>query len=468
MARTRSATQQLAGLFEASPAPIYALDDQRRIVYANAACLAWLGLNAEQLLGLTCQYHNGTGGAGVADAAAALAPPPEAFLGDRRTGAVVFRDAEGGLAHRAAEFLPLGPAADCRGVLVLVGTTDEPQLAERRATEHATSEELHRQLRRLSVELRAPYRLERLAGESAAIRRVREQVQLASGSRANVTILGPPGSGREQVARTIHSGLDPEKSGALLPLSCPVLDAELLQTTVLAFLRRCADAELAGLPTLLLLDVDQLAVEGQAELLAFFRVPTFRARAIVTARQPLTKLADNVQFSRELACTLSTLVIELPALADRREDIPLLAQQLVEEHNTRGGLQLSGFTPEALDAIAVLPFPGNVAELATIVQAACKTASGPAINLADLPPQVRLAHHATAHPPRDDDAIVLDEHLAAIERELVERAMQRARGNKARAARLLGIPRARLLRKLVQLGLEETPLVWRPSEENAH
>ena len=158
----------------------------------------------------------------------------------------------------------------------------------------------------------------------------------------------------------------------------------------------------AGPPTLLLLDVDQLAVEGQAELLAFFRVPTFQARALVTARQPLTALAEKMQFSRELACTLSTLVIELPGLAERRQDIPLLAQQLVEEHNARGGLQLSGFAPDALDAIAALPLPGHVAELATIVQEACKSAAGPAINVADLPPQVRMAHHAAAHPtPRE-------------------------------------------------------------------
>ena len=149
----------------------------------------------------------------------------------------------------------------------------------------------------------------------------------------------------EQVARTIHSGLEPERSGALLPLSCPVLDAELLQTTILAFLRRCADVPAAGPPTLLLLDVDQLAVEGQAELLAFFRVPTFQARALVTARQPLTALAEKMQFSRELACTLSTLVIELPGLAERRQDIPLLAQQLVEEHNCAWRIAAQRFRP---------------------------------------------------------------------------------------------------------------------------
>ena len=84
MARTRSATHQLAALLESSPAPMYALDDRRRIVYANNACLAWLGLAADQLLGLTCSYHGGTGAAGVDDLAAALSPPPETFVGERR------------------------------------------------------------------------------------------------------------------------------------------------------------------------------------------------------------------------------------------------------------------------------------------------------------------------------------------------------------------------------------------------
>ncbi len=286
------------------------------------------------------------------------------------------------------------------------------------------------------------------------MRRVREQVHLAVTGGGRVVIVGPPGSGREHVARTIHSGPAPDAAGLLLPLSCGTLDAELLRTTILAFLRRCAATAPALRPTLLLLDIDELSEESQAELLAFFRIPTFRARTLVTSRRSLLELADASLFSRELALALSTLVIELPGLAERRQDIPLLAQQLIEEFNARGGRQFQGLSPDALDAIAPLPWTGNVLELADVLHEACRTAAGPWITADDLPQRVRLVGMAVAHPPRETETIVLDEFLAEIERELIQRALRQARGNKAQAARLLGLPRARLLRKLTQFGLE--------------
>ena len=132
-----------------------------------------------------------------------------------------------------------------------------------------------------------------------------------------------------------------------MPLSCSLLDADLLQTTVLAFLRRCQDAPPDCPASLLLLDIDQLSPDAQAELLAFFRVPTFGLRTIVTARQSLMTLAKEEKFLRDLALALSIQVVELPSLADRRQDIPFLAQQLLEEYNERGGRQFSGFAPEA-------------------------------------------------------------------------------------------------------------------------
>jgi DNA-binding NtrC family response regulator len=157
-----------------------------------------------------------------------------------------------------------------------------------------------------------------------------------------------------------------------------------------------------------------------------------------------------------LAATVGTLVIRLPPLAERREDIPLLLQLAVEERNAEHERQFRGFAPEAVDALVAYPWPGNVAELRRIVAEAASQAAGREITVADLPQRLSQAAAVARRPPRTDEPIVLAEFMTKIERQLIERALAQAKGNKARAARLLGLTRPRLYRRMVQLGLEET------------
>jgi DNA-binding NtrC family response regulator len=156
-----------------------------------------------------------------------------------------------------------------------------------------------------------------------------------------------------------------------------------------------------------------------------------------------------------LASLLSTIVIELPPLAERRADLPLLAQLFLEEANSRGMKQVAGFSSEALDRLDGYFWPGNCDELAQMVAEAHAHAEGPHIEIGDLPERIHLAAYAAAHPARIEESIVLDDFLRRIERELVSRALAQAKGNKTKAARLLGMTRPRLYRRLVHLGLEE-------------
>jgi DNA-binding NtrC family response regulator len=133
--------------------------------------------------------------------------------------------------------------------------------------------------------------------------------------------------------------------------------------------------------------------------------------------------------------------------------LPLLAQCFLEENNARGGKQLGGFSPQALDRLDAYVWPGNGDELAKVVAEAWAHAEGPLVQAADLPPRLALAAEPAGHPRRKDETIVLDEFLEQIQRELIGRAMQRSRGNKAKAARLLGLTRPRLYRRLLQLGM---------------
>jgi DNA-binding NtrC family response regulator len=142
-------------------------------------------------------------------------------------------------------------------------------------------------------------------------------------------------------------------------------------------------------------------------------------------------------------------------LAQRREDLPMLAQLFVEEANVRSTKQVAGFSSEAMDRLDAYPWPGNIDELAQMVAQAHERAEGPQITPGDLPERIHLAAAAAAHPRRPEETIVLDEFLGRVERELIRRALARAKGNKTKAAKLLGMTRPRLYRRLVQLGLEQ-------------
>jgi DNA-binding NtrC family response regulator len=130
-----------------------------------------------------------------------------------------------------------------------------------------------------------------------------------------------------------------------------------------------------------------------------------------------------------------------------------LAQLSLEQANARGSKQVGRFAEEALDALAAYPWRRNLDELDEIVRQAHANAQGPQVTLDDLPPRIRLAADAAAHPRPPVETIVLEEFLADIERELIERALAQAKGNKTQAAQLLGLTRPRLYRRLVQLGL---------------
>jgi DNA-binding NtrC family response regulator len=450
MDRVRASVRRLGERLEASSSPVYFVNDEWAIEYCNRSCCEWLGAAPEQLLGHSCAFHSGEDLS--QEWTTALCPPPQTLAGEPQLARIVWRSRDGQVAERWFHFLPLGGEGDCVGVLAVAIAEAAP--TERGEPSVEDSSELHLELQRLARLYRGRYRLERLVGGSPAMRRVREQVQAAIRSRARVLVVGPEGSGREHVARAIHYGEGSEGDSTLVPLSCSLLDADLLRHSLRAQLAEHRRSGSQRGTTLLLLDVDLADAGGQAELREAL-LPAASVRAIATSARPLLALSDERAFDRELAHALSTIVIELPPLSQRREDIPYLAQQQLELWNATHERQMSGFAPEVLDRLATLPWPRNIDELAEVVAAACEAAAGVWIKELDLPERVRMLVSAAAHPVPAEERIDLDALLRDVERELVSRALQRAKGNKAQAARCLGIPRARLLRKLTQLGLDE-------------
>jgi DNA-binding NtrC family response regulator len=336
--------------------------------------------------------------------------------------------------------------------------------------EAVSPEQLHSLLLKLRSDLGRRYHIRQLLGQSEAIERVRQQVRIAAEARARVLVTGPPGSGREHVARTIHYAQNSTSIGAIVPVACPLVDAEQMQASLASLLRQQHDEPTDRPPAALLLDVDRLRPDAQQELAGFLHLPSIELHTLATSRVSLQRLAAKGKFRSDLAYALSTLTIALPPLARRREDIPLLAQHFVEEFNAAGSRQLSGLAPAALELLSTLPWPGNIDDLAQAVREACERAAGPRVMIADLPDWVHLATDAAMRAPRDEQPIELDAFLAQIEKELLARALRRTRGNKSKAAQLLGLTRQRLLRRLAQHGLigpaeAEEPVVFEPLPE---
>ena len=480
----------LARLLNSADRPIYVLDSDRTIVFCNQKLLAAVGPSAAGLLGRRCVYTgHSPDSAGVEATAAGLCPPPQAMAGEAVTATVSWLGEDAALHQRLARFIPLESDSNpCRdidekatgdglrtiAVIVIVGAhdlqeSDARPLGQTIDKPIPETADLHRVVREFYHKNASLYRIGRLIGSSAAIRLVRRRVELAASTRAGVLIVGPPGSGRQHVAHTIHyarngskdgSNLNPDSAenaatGSLIPLSCPVLGADLIRSTVNAL--GAADRADAAETTLLLNEAGQLPIEIQSHLAAVFSEKTFLPQVIATSRQPLADLVQKGQFREDLAAILSTIVIELPPLAKRRADLPLLAQMFVERENAESDKQIGGLSSEALDCLDGYDWPGNVDELALFIAEAHRNATSALIEPKDLPKRIHLAADAAAHPKRPLETIVLDEFLAQVERELIERAMKKAKNNKAKAARMLGLTRPRLYRRLIQLGIEEEP-----------
>jgi DNA-binding NtrC family response regulator len=462
MARTRSNINALSHLLGDCDLPIFALDAQRRFAYGNAACFAWLQVEPRSLVGKRCDYCSGLPGEPEQMALNSLCPPPEVFKGRDGMGQIAWPRPDGTWERRQTRFLSLGTADDGKacGVLVLVDGREMPHAIES-SLKTMPAEDRHAALRQVLSEMGRHFHLEQVIGEHPAIMRAREIIRLAVETDSRTLVIGPPGSGREHVARAVHYGGGKRDSAPLAPLACHLLDAELLNQTIASFAASCAELQVEHPGTLLLLEVDQLSSDAQAALAGVLSIRELDLRTVATARRSLIDLAAKDQFRHDLAFALSTLDITLPPLSQRRDDIPLLAQYFLERENAIGGKQLSSFADQAIEHLLLHAWPGNLDELAGCVTAACRRAPGPHVTVADLPEPLQLAAQAASRPRKKAESIQLDLFLEEVEQELFRRALQRSKGNKAKVARLLGITRSRAVRRLqhFQMGADDPPSV---------
>ncbi len=477
-------------LLDQSVFPAYVLDDRRRIVYANAALADWLNVERNSLAGAACDF------VATSDSlVSGLAVPPSVFRGqstdawihspllpqdaqtvaegtagpsrdDPDTPAIVGgaepSESSGRPTRQKARFLPLfGPEASVIGVLVLVMGTDSGKDAGDAESDDGVEQGLHELLLRARRRDAMASGVVSLLGMSPGTRRARRQFQMAIQSEASVLISSHHGYEAEQLARAIHAGRHPMGETGLVPFRCGLLDAELVRTTLTAFIQRCAELKSESPPTLLLLDVEQLEEDAQRELADFLTIEELNIKSLSTSCLSFHELSTRGAMREELIASLATLEIILTRLKDRSSDIPLMAQSVLEAHNAQARQQLEGFSTDAMEHLVVYPWPGDIAELEKVVAKAAHCAresSATHIGVSDLPREIRLGLDAVSLPGVEASRVDLETLLADVERACLIKTLQETRQNRAEAARRLGISRNRLLRRITQLGLDDEPL----------
>lgn len=489
MPAPKSTIDALAKLLNASERPLYVIDEQRRIIYCNEALAAWIDLERRQIVGRRVEFHSeeqktdellDTELAPLTD----LCPPPAALAGKMIAGTISCATRDGRLRHRAADFIALGrrqkrkttvmpPESAYVSLLVGLGAEDlTPQEVAAETSGEPTVDELHRMIRRFRRGEGQRYSIQSLLGTSSAMQKVRAQVEAAAASTANVLICGPRGSGRSHVAKAIHYHASGDREIPLLPIRCDSLTDDLWTRT----LDRVRPARAGGRrPTLLLENFDALNDEHQALFLNAMQQNLVNARVVATIgtadsaspdeKETNATVGGKSSLGPKLLNWISTIEIQILRLIDRLEDLPILVQYFLEGCNRNSSKQVGSLRGDALDLLALYSWPGDVRQLREVIEAAYAACTSHVIVAADLPSILHQAAQAASHVRRKLEPIVLEELLAAIEKEAIERTLSETRGNKSEAAALLGMTRPRFYRRLVQLGMLPPEAVGGPAAE---
>lgn len=370
--------------------------------------------------------------------------------------------------HSAAEVIMVAPHARGDAILPALKSstfaclhkpfhTDELKGLLERVAEHLRLQRENKLARAFPLPQAA------LIGKSQAMQKLFRMIPKVASSRHSVLITGESGTGKEMLARAIHSAsaLPPR---AFIPVDCAcphaaVIDAELFS------------AERDSGSTIFLDEVGEMPLEIQGKLIRALQdhefrlvdksdVVPFKPRLIAGTRRDLEAAARQGSFRRDLYLRLNVVTLRLPPLRERREDIPVLTEHILK-YLSRAAGRCYTVAPEAMKLMMAYPWPGNITELEGCLQRAVTLSSGSLLQPGDLPAYLEPSARAFAVEPTGALADIVP--LAELEKKTIVNTLERLRGDKVTTARLLGIGKTTLYRKLREYGIAE---VWvtRPPE----
>ena len=324
---------------------------------------------------------------------------------------------------------------------------------------------------RLQRQLSQSGTLGSMAGASVGMRQIFSLVEQVAPSKAAVLITGESGTGKELVARALHS-LSPRANGPFVALNCAAMPESLIESELFghekgaftgAVERRAGCFELAQHGTLLLDEIGDMPLNTQAKLLRVLEDSRVRrlggrtetvvdVRVVASTNKNLTEAIKQNQFREDLFYRLNVFEIHLPPLRERLEDVPVLARTLLDDLNRKHGTQVTEIAPDAMELLRHHRWPGNVRELRNALERAVILAGEGTVLARHLPPAVVPAR-ARETPVTTDAStgflvLMPGTTIDDAERALVRRTLIMTKGNKTRAAEVLGISLKTLFNKL--------------------
>ncbi len=323
---------------------------------------------------------------------------------------------------------------------------------------------LRREVHRLRREVQRHERFGEIIGKSASMQQVYQVVDAVSSNKSNVLLTGENGTGKELVARTIHKR-SRLADHPFLAINCGALSETLLESQLFghrkgSFTGAIDDQEglffaanggtlfldeIAEVPPALQVKFLRAIQEREVTPIGATRPQPIDVRIIAATNRDLEAAVAAGSFRADLYYRLNVVPLRLPALRERREDIPLLVEHFVRDFSAVYGVEPKQVTPAALARLEAYDWPGNIRELQNAIERAFALSNAPSIDVDDLPPAVAAA---TTNDDEDEPM-----PLAEVERRAIVAALRHADGNKNEAARLLQIDRQRLYRKLEKYGL---------------
>jgi Nif-specific regulatory protein len=319
--------------------------------------------------------------------------------------------------------------------------------------------------------LRDQLRLEsEIVGKSAPLQKIESQILRVGETKATVLVRGESGSGKELVARAIHQN-SPRRDGPFICLNCAALTETLLESELFghekgaftgATERMIGKFEAADNGTIFLDEIGEMALSTQAKFLRVLEGHPFErvggnnaikvdVRVVAATNRPLEEAVRGGTFRRDLFYRLQVVQLDVPALRDRLDDVPVLADHFLKKFMRETGRKLKGFTDAALEKLSGYRWPGNVRELKNVIERAVALGSGPHIDAPDIwlseldvgAPVVGAAGGYAYKP----------ESLEDVEKRHIHETLKHTEWNKSKAASILGIERSTLDRKIERYGL---------------
>ncbi|NPV93359.1 MAG: sigma 54-interacting transcriptional regulator [Firmicutes bacterium] len=316
------------------------------------------------------------------------------------------------------------------------------------------------QLEELKKQIWQNYTFEDIVSKNREMTKIFGLLPYIAESDSNVLIQGPSGSGKELVARAIHN-LSPRKDAPYVAVNCGALPDTLLESELFGYVKGAfTDAHrdkpgrfaLAERGTIFLDEIGDISPAFQVKLLRVIQEREYEplgstrpvrtnVRVVAATNRNLQSLVRQSLFREDLYYRLNVVKLEIPSLAERREDIPLLIDYFIRRFNLSRGKTITGISPEGLRCLLEYDFPGNVRELENIIEYAFIICRGSEVQLAHLPIEI------TQHAARTADQTA-PPSLAKKEEEVIRQVLQQAGGSRVEAAAILGIDRSTLWRKM--------------------